>query len=81
MKVDKTNVQQFERTAMLRTNLEVAMLYEISLNEREMKCDEHMYEFQSKIEKLNERLDHLGRIVEEKKILVSSNKNLIQLKE
>lgn len=42
---------------MLRTNLEHAMLYEISLNEREMGIDEHMYDFQTKIDKLNMRLE------------------------
>lgn len=41
---------------MLRTNLEHAMLYELSLNEREMAIDEHVYDFQSKIEALNRRL-------------------------
>lgn len=66
---------------MLRTNLEVAMLYEINLNERQAKIDEHMYEFQCKIDRLDEKLEKLQKIVEERQIPVSSNKNLIHLKE
>lgn len=65
---------------MLRTNLEVAMLYEINLNEREMKIDDHMYEFNNKIDRLDKRLEELSKIVEEKHIIVSSNKHLIVLK-
>lgn len=48
---------------MLRTNIEVAMLYEISLNEREMKCDETLYDFQNKIDNLNEKLKELDEVV------------------
>jgi GTPase involved in cell partitioning and DNA repair len=66
---------------MLRTTLEVEMIYELTLNDREMKIDDKMYDFQSKIETLNEKLAKLNKIVEEKHILVSSNKGLIMLKE
>ena len=40
-----------------------------------------MYEFQSKIDRLNERLEELGKIVEERHIPVSSNKNFLGMKE
>lgn len=57
------------------------MIYELSLNDRELKIDDHMYEFQKKIDSTNERLMQLTKIVEERHILVSSNKGLIHMKE
>ena len=45
VKIEKINNLQFEKIAMLRTTLEVEMIYELSLNEREMKIDEKMYDF------------------------------------
>ena len=80
VKVERTNLQQFERTTMLRNNLEVAMLYEIHLNDKEMDCDDHMYEFQRKIDRLELKLEELGRVVEQKQIPVSSNKLLLVLR-
>jgi hypothetical protein len=57
------------------------MISELSLNDREMKIDEKMYDFESKLDTLNEKLARLNKVVEEKHILVSSNKGLIQLKQ
>jgi hypothetical protein len=51
------------------------------LNDREMKIDDKLYDFQGKIDTLNEKLARLTKIVEEKHILVSSNRGLIMLKE
>lgn len=66
---------------MLRKTLEVEMIYELSLNDREMKLDDKVYDFQNKIEALDEKLVRLGKIVEERHILVSSNKQLLQMQQ
>lgn len=39
------------------------MIYELSLNDREMKLDDKVYDFQSKLEALDEKLGRLGKIV------------------
>ena len=75
VKVDKTNLHQFERTALLRTNLEVAMLYEIHLNEREAKIDDHIYDFDKKLSNLDNRLEELAKIVEQRHIPPNPNPN------
>ena len=81
VKVDKNNLHQFERTALLRTNLEVAMLYEIHLNEREAKIDDHIYDFDKKLSTLDNRLEELAKIVEQRHIPASTNKGLLALRQ
>lgn len=81
VKVDKNNLHQFERTALLRTNLEVAMLYEIHLNEREAKIDDHIYDFDKKLSNLDNRLEELAKIVEQRHIPASTNKGLLALRQ
>lgn len=57
------------------------MIYELSLNDREMKLDDKVYDFESKLEALEEKLARLGKIAEERHILVSSNKQLLQMQQ
>lgn len=45
-----------------------------------MKIEEKIYDFETKIETLNEKLANLNKIVEERHILVSSNKGLLIIK-
>ena len=79
--VELNNELQFEKTAILRKHIEIRMLEEMGLNDKEMKIDEEMYDLTNKLEETTAKLARLSREAEEKNIVVSSNKYMIRLKE
>lgn len=57
------------------------MIYEMTVTDRETKIGDHIYDFDKKLASLDKKLEELAEVVKQRHIPVSSNKNLLAMKE